>query len=69
MCQIFIVCLLCAKHSARYWTFSVPKELLALMLVTFRPFPGGGPPLHFGRELSGVCRLFVILVPVIYKGL
>lgn len=69
MCQAFIVCLLWAKHSARHWTFSALKELLALMLITFRPFPGGGPPLHLDWEFSGNCSLFVILAPVIYKEL
>lgn len=48
-CQAFTVYLLWAQHSARHWICSALKEFLALMLITFRPFPEGGGPVSVLR--------------------
>lgn len=64
MCQAFIVCLLCAKHSAKHWTFSALEELLAANPLQALPWGR-----HLDGELSENCLLFVMLLSVINKEL
>lgn len=66
MCQAFIVLLLCAKRSAKCWTFQGPRGASCAAANPLQVLPWGRP---LGGELSENCLLFVILTPVINREL